>query len=56
VVRWRCEDRIEAQFEVEVHERTVCKSLNALGDSRLSVRPQHPKSDPEAQEPFKETS
>jgi len=59
VVRWRCADlkrRIETQFKVEVHERTVGKFLNALGYRRLSVRPQHPKSDPEAQETFKKTS
>ena len=56
VVRWRCMDlklRIEKEFEVEVHERTVGKFLNALGYRRLSVRPQHPKSDPEAQETLK---
>ena len=43
VVRWRCADlkrRIETQFKVEVHERTVGKFLNALGYRRLSVRPQ----------------
>src|SRR5271168_2168662 len=59
VVRWRCADlkrRIEKEFKVEVHERTVGKFLNALGYRRLSVRPQHPKSDPEAQETFKKTS
>ena len=59
VVRWRCADlkrRLETQFNVEVHERTVGKFLNALGYRRLSVRPQHPKSDPEAQEAFKKTS
>lgn len=59
VVRWRCVDlkrRLETQFNVEVHERTVGKFLNALGYRRLSVRPQHPKSDPEAQETFKKTS
>ena len=58
VVRWRCADlkrRIEKEFKVEVHERTVGKFLNALGYRRLSVRPQHPKSDPEAQETFKKT-
>jgi transposase len=58
VVRWRCVDlkrRIETQFKVEVHERTVGKFLNALGYRRLSVRPQHPKNDPEVQETFKKT-
>lgn len=59
VVRWRRVDlqrRIKARFGVEMHERTVGKQLAALGFRRLSVRPQHPKSDPEAQEAFKKTS
>jgi len=59
VVRWRRVDlqrRIEARFGVTMHERTVGKQLAALGFRRLSVRPQHPKSDPEAQEVFKKTS
>jgi transposase len=51
VVRWRCADlkrRIEEIFSVKLHERTVGKQLKALGYVRLSVRPQHPKSDPQA--------
>jgi transposase len=59
VVRWRRIDlkhKIEAEFGVVMHERTVSKQLAALGFRRLSVRPQHPKSDPEAQETFKKTS
>lgn len=59
VVRWRRVDlqrRIEARFGVIMHERTVGKQLAALGFRRLSVRPQHPKSNPEAQETFKKTS
>ena len=59
VVRWRQQDlqrRIAEAFGVEVHERTVGKYLAALGYRRLSVRPQHPKSDPEAQAAFKKTS
>jgi transposase len=59
VVRWRRVDlqrRIEADFGVAMHERTVGKQLAALGFRRLSVRPQHPKADPEAQEAFKKTS
>jgi transposase len=59
VVRWRRVDlqrRIEARFGVAMHERTVGKQLAALGFRRLSVRPQHPKSDPDAQETFKKTS
>jgi hypothetical protein len=39
-----------------VHERTVGKYLAALGYRRLSVRPRHPKTDPEAQEVFKKAS
>jgi len=59
VVRWRRVDlqrKIEAHFGVTLHERTVGKQLTALGFRRLSVRPQHPKSDPEAQATFKKTS
>lgn len=59
VVRWRCADlkrRIEEMFGVQLHERTVGKRLKALGYVRLSVRPQHPKSDPQSQEAFKKIS
>lgn len=59
VVRWRRIDlqrKIEECFGVTMHERTVGKQLAALGFRRLSVRPRHPKSDPEAQEAFKKTS
>jgi transposase len=59
VVRWRRQDlqrRIAARFEVELHERTVGKYLASLGYRRLSVRPHHPKTDPEAQAAFKKTS
>jgi len=59
VVRWRRIDlkrRIEERFGVIMHERTVGKQLASLGFRRLSVRPQHPKSDPDAQEAFKKTS
>ena len=58
VMRWRCVDlkrKIEDRFGVVMHERTVGKQLAALGFRRLSVRPQHPKSDPVAQEAFKKT-
>jgi len=53
VVRWRRIDlqrKIAARFGVAMHERTVGKQLAALGFRRLSVRPRHPKSDPEAQQ------
>ena len=56
VVRWRRRDlqaRITVEFGVTLHERTVGKQLAALGFRRLSVRPQHPRSDPEAQAAFK---
>ena len=59
VVRWRRKDlqaRIASAFGVALHERSVGKQLVALGFRRLSVRPQHPKSDPAAQAAFKKTS
>ena len=59
VVRWRRQDlkrRIAERFGVDLHERTVGKYLAMLGYRRLSVRPQHPKSDPEAQALFKKSS
>ena len=58
VVRWRQQDlqaRIAERFGVELHERTVGKYLAALGYRRLSVRPRHPRTDPEAQEAFKKS-
>jgi transposase len=59
VVRWRRADlarRIEAKFAIKIHERTVGTYLAKLGFRRLSVRPEHPKADPAAQEAFKKTS
>jgi transposase len=59
VVRWRRQDlkaRIEDAFGVVLHERSVGKQLAALGFRRLSVRPEHPKSDPACQAAFKKTS
>jgi transposase len=56
VVRWRRVDLkalIKARFDVDLHERSVGKVLRRLGFVRLSVRPQHPKSQPEAQDAFK---
>jgi transposase len=55
VVRWRCRDlqeRIRSEFRVSLHERTVGKLLTRLRFRRLSVRPQHPQSDPAAQAAF----
>jgi transposase len=59
VVRWRCRDlqeRIEREFEVKFHERTIGKLLAKLKFRRLSVRPQHPESDIAAQEAFRGAS
>jgi len=59
VVRWRCvdlQDRIEREWGISLHERTVGKLLRKLAFRRLSVRPQHPKSDPEAQAVFRTDS
>jgi transposase len=59
VVRWRCrdlQDRIAREFAVSLHERTVGKLLSKLRFRRLSVRPQHPQSDPVAQAAFKGAS
>ena len=55
IVRWRCRDlreRIRREFRVSLHERTVGKLLTRLRFRRLSVRPQHPQSDPAAQAAF----
>ena len=59
VVRWRRADlreRIKARFGAIFHVRSVGKLLRGLNFRRLSVRPQHPQSDPDAQETFKKTS
>jgi transposase len=59
IVRWRRVDLqvvIERRFDVHLHERSVGKLLRRLGFARLSVRPKHPSSDPEAQAAFKKTS
>ena len=59
VVRWRRADlarRIDEEFDIKLHERTVGSYLAKLGFRRLSVRPEHPKADAEAQAAFKKTS
>jgi len=59
VVRWRCCDlraRIEREFGIRFHERTVGKLLAKLRFRRLSVRPRHPESNPAAQAAFKGAS
>ena len=56
VVRWRRVDlkrRIGERLGVVMHECTVGKQLARLGFRRLSTCPQHPKSDPEAQDRLK---
>lgn len=58
VVRWRRADlarRIEVEFGIKVHERTVGTYLAKLGFRRMSVRPEHPKADVQAQATFKKT-
>ena len=55
VVRWRCADiqaRIAALFGVGLHERSVGRLLHRLHFSHVSVRPQHPRADLEAQASF----
>ena len=59
VVRWRCVDLqrvIAEKYKVELCERSVGRILNDRGFRHMSVRPQHPKSDPAAQELFKKAS
>jgi transposase len=59
VVRWRrrdLRDKLRARFGVTLHERSLGKILNRLGFSHISVRPRHPKADPEAQLAHKKTS
>jgi transposase len=59
VVRWRCvglQQRICDEFNIAVHERTVGKWLSQLKFRRLSVRPQHPQTKPEAQAVFNASS
>ena len=46
--------RIEVVFGIKLHERTVGRYLAKLGFRRMSVRPEHPKADPQAQAAFKE--
>jgi transposase len=56
VARWRLADLcalVERRFGVRYQERGMGKLVRALGFSRVSARPQHPKSDPETQAEFK---
>jgi len=56
VIRWRRVDLqtvIARRFGVQLHERSVGKILRKLKFRKMTVRPQHPKSDPDAQDIFK---
>jgi transposase len=56
VVRWRRIDLcavVERRFDIRLAERTMGEILRRLGFTRLSVRPRHPQSDPEAQGLYK---
>ncbi|MFT7369909.1 MAG: transposase [Octadecabacter sp.] len=56
VVRWRYVDfqvRVDKEFDVKLHVLTIGKYLTKHGFRRLSVRPEHPKNDCEAQHIFK---
>jgi transposase len=56
MVRWRLADLcalVERRFGVRYQERGMGKLVRALGFSRVSARPQHPRSDPQAQAEFK---
>jgi transposase len=56
VVRWRRRDLcavVERCFGVRVAERTMGEVLRRLGFARLSARPRHPQSDPQAQALYK---
>lgn len=59
IVRWRRRDLcevMERRFGVRVAERTMGAILRRLGFVRLSARPRHPQSDPQAQALYKKTS
>lgn len=56
VVRWRRIDLcalVERRFGVRLAERSMGAILHRLGFARLSARPRHPQSDPEAQAVYK---
>ena len=58
VVRWRRIDLvqvIEKRFGIVCSERVISDFLVALGFSRMSVRPQHPKQDVRVISAFKKT-
>ena len=58
VVRWRCSDlqaRLQSDFAVHYHERSVGKLLAKLAFRKLSVRPFHPEQDTATQATHKKT-
>jgi transposase len=58
VVRWRCSDlqaRLQSDFAVQYHERSVGKLLAKLAFRKLTARPFHPEQDIAAQETHKKT-
>ena len=59
VVRWRCSDlqtRLQSDFAVQYHERSVGKLLAKLAFRKLTARPFHPEQDAGAQQTRKKTS
>jgi transposase len=59
VVRWRCSDlqaRLQSDFAVQYHERSVGKLLAKLSFRKLTARPFHPEQDAAARETHKKTS
>ena len=56
IVRWRRIDLcnlVERRFGIRLAERTMSSILRRLGFAKLSARPRHPQSDPEAQKLYK---
>ena len=47
---------VEERFGVTYEERGLSKLIRRLGFRKISVRPQHPKSDPEIQAEYKKNS
>ena len=59
VVRWRCSDlqaRLQSDFAVQYHERSVGKLLAKLAFRKMTARPFHPEQDAAAQQTHKKTS
>ena len=59
VIRWRCSDlqaRLQSDFAVQYHERSVGKLLAKLAFRKMTARPFHPEQDAGAQQTHKKTS